>query len=99
MDSSGRVVRHEEAIAAGFGMLDAVARYELLTARRQEAEMSSMVPELSDNFHHGPTYLPIYLSTHLPIYLSIYLPIYLPTYLSTHLSIYLPIYLPTYLST
>ena len=92
-------MRHEEAIAAGFGMLDAVARYELLTARRQEAEMSSMVPELSDNFHHGPTYLPTYLSTYLPIYLSIYLPIYLPTYLSTHLFIYLPIYLPTYLST
>ena len=88
-------MRHEEAIAAGFGMLDAVARYELLTARGQEAEMSSMVPELSDNFHHGPTYLP----TFLPIYLSIYLPIYLPTYLSTHLFIYLPIYLPTYLST
>ncbi|CAL1160126.1 unnamed protein product [Cladocopium goreaui] len=38
LDSSGRVVRHEEAIAAGFGMLDAVARYELLTARRQEAD-------------------------------------------------------------
>lgn len=37
LDSSGRVVRHEEAIAAGFGILDAVARYELLTARRQEA--------------------------------------------------------------
>ena len=102
MDSSGRVVRHEEAIAAGFGMLDAVARYELLTARRQEAEMSSMVPELSDNFHHGPTYLPtflpIYLSTYLSIYLSTYLPIYLPTYLSIYLSIYLPIYLPIYLA-
>ena len=95
-------MRHEEAIAAGFGMLDAVARYELLTARRQEAEMSSMVPELSDNFHHGPTYLPtflpIYLSTYLSIYLSTYLPIYLPTYLSIYLSIYLPIYLPIYLA-
>ena len=37
LDAAGRVVRHEEAIAAGFGIVDAIARYELLTARRQEA--------------------------------------------------------------
>ncbi|CAJ1354328.1 unnamed protein product [Effrenium voratum] len=38
LDAAGRVARHEEAIAAGFGVLDAVARYELLTARRREAD-------------------------------------------------------------
>ncbi|CAK9058912.1 unnamed protein product [Durusdinium trenchii] len=36
LDAEGKVLRHEEAIAAGFGVLDAVARYELLTARRRE---------------------------------------------------------------
>eukprot|EP00913_Durusdinium_trenchii_P002043 g1887.t1 len=38
LDAEGKVLRHEEAIAAGFGVLDAVARYELLTARRREVD-------------------------------------------------------------
>ena len=40
LDAEGKVLRHEEAIAAGFGVLDAVARYELLTARRREVRAS-----------------------------------------------------------
>ena len=35
---AGRVTRLTEAIAAGFGILDAIARYELLTARRRESD-------------------------------------------------------------
>mmetsp|Transcript_7479 Transcript_7479/g.23249 ORF Transcript_7479/g.23249 Transcript_7479/m.23249 type:complete len:304 (+) Transcript_7479:3-914(+) len=38
LDSEGRVARHSEKIAAGFGMPDAIARYELLTARRRDAD-------------------------------------------------------------
>ncbi|CAE8686231.1 unnamed protein product, partial [Polarella glacialis] len=35
LDGDGRVCRHTEEIVAGFGVPDAIARYELLTARRQ----------------------------------------------------------------
>ncbi|CAE7234042.1 unnamed protein product [Symbiodinium sp. CCMP2592] len=38
LNSEGKVVRHEEAISAGYEILDAIARYELLTARRREAD-------------------------------------------------------------
>ena len=37
------MVRHEEAISAGYEILDAIARYELLTARRREADSRSAV--------------------------------------------------------
>ncbi|CAE7628177.1 unnamed protein product, partial [Symbiodinium pilosum] len=38
LNSEGKVVRHEEVIDAGYEILDAIARYELLTARRREAD-------------------------------------------------------------
>lgn len=38
LDADGRVVRHVEEVASGYGMADTVARYELLTARRPDTE-------------------------------------------------------------
>lgn len=38
LNSAGQVERHREEIVAGFGVQDAIARYELLTARRKDSE-------------------------------------------------------------
>lgn len=38
LDRDGRVARHKEEIVAGFGVPDAIARYELLTARRRNVD-------------------------------------------------------------
>ena len=46
----GEVVRHEEAISAGYEILDAIARYELLTARRREADSPSAMKSRDQSF-------------------------------------------------
>eukprot|EP00929_Paragymnodinium_shiwhaense_P052619 TRINITY_DN26362_c0_g1_i1.p1 TRINITY_DN26362_c0_g1~~TRINITY_DN26362_c0_g1_i1.p1 ORF type:complete len:278 (+),score=47.58 TRINITY_DN26362_c0_g1_i1:53-886(+) len=38
LDDRGRVVNHKGSIVSGYGVIDAIARYELLTAMRRESE-------------------------------------------------------------
>lgn len=38
LNSDGRIARHTEEITSGFEMADAIARYELLTARRRDED-------------------------------------------------------------